>query len=151
MFFLESLQLALTQDPLYGPDFLEMAQPKAISTRNGIEELIHQCIELDVVVSQAASPSNLSSPLSSAPASPSLAPLGAIPSSGLKVKRSKIARRQMRLQIEEEQWIEEMMNRTWDQLQPAVQKELRSLSAQSLDAVLKADSSITVRELEPGG
>ena len=79
MFFLDSLQLALEKDPLYGSTFLDKVQPKAIATRNGIEELIHQCIELDVAITQASTPSNTSSPLSSAPGSPNLAPMGSYP------------------------------------------------------------------------
>ena len=150
MFFLESLERALTQDSLYGPEFFEMTQPKAVATRNGIEELIHQCLELDIAISRASSPSNPSSPLSSAPASPSLAPMGATPSSGLKVKRSKIARRQLKLQVEEEQWIDEMLKRCWDQLQPG-QEGLAPVQAQSLDAVLKEGPSVAVTELRSGG
>ncbi|KAK5175613.1 uncharacterized protein LTR77_000752 [Saxophila tyrrhenica] len=150
MFFLDSLERALARDALYGPDFFEMTQPKAVATRNGIEELIHQCIELDVVISQASSPSDPSSPQSSVPGSPSLAPLGATPSSGLKVKRSKIARRQLKLQVEEEQWMDEMLKRCWDQLQPAQQGQV-STPTQSLDAVLKEGPTVSVTELRPSG
>ncbi len=150
MFFLESLKRALAEDTLYGPGFFEMTQPKAVATRNGIEELIHQCLELDHVLSRASSPSSPSSPLSSAPASPSLAPTGAAPSSGLKVKRSKIARRQLKLQVEEEQWMDEMLKRCWDQLQPG-QEGLGPMSTQSLDAVLKDGPTVSVTELRSGG
>jgi hypothetical protein len=146
MFFLDSLRLALAHDSLYGPAFFEQTRPKAIATRNGIEELIHQCIELDVAISQAStpSPSNPGSPLSSAPASPSLAPIVASsPSAGLKVKRSKMARRQLKLQVEEEQWMGEMLKRCWDQLQSDV-------PTQSLDAVLK-EPVVAVEEIETNG
>lgn len=150
IFFLDSLRLALDSDPLYGPGFYERTQPKAIATRNGIEDLIYQCIELDALVGRTSSPSNPSSPMTSAPASPSLAPIGATPSSGLKVKRSKIARKQMKLQVEEEQWMDEMLRRCWDQLQPEIQQSLMPMPTQSLDAVLKGEPNVVVRELEPG-
>jgi hypothetical protein len=154
MFFLDSLERALVEDPLYGSDFLELTQPKAVATRNGIEELIHQCMELDAILSQPSSPSEPSSVASSAQASPVLAPIGANPSAGragMKVKRSKLARRQMTLQLEEEQWMEEMLKRCWDQLQPAQQAGLMPVPAQSLDAVLKAEPSVAVEVVVSDG
>lgn len=151
MFFLESLESALAQDALYGPDFFEMTKPKAIATRNGIEELIHQSLELDSALSGISpAASNSSTPLSSAPASPSLPPIGATPSSGLKVKRSKIARRQLKLQIEEQQWMDEMLKRCWDQLPPG-QEALASLQPRSLDAMLKDGPTVAVTELRSEG
>ena len=154
MFFLDSLERALADDPLWGKDFFEISQPKAVTTRNGIEDLIHQCIELDVHLSQPSSTSDPSSPASSVPASPVLAPLGsdpATPGAGLKVKRSKMARQQMKLQVEEEQWMEDMLKQCWDQLQPAGQEGLMGLPAQSLDAMLKGDAAVAVNEVPPGG
>ncbi|KAK5126133.1 hypothetical protein LTR85_011488 [Meristemomyces frigidus] len=146
MFFLESLERALEQDPLWGEDFFEMMQPKASATRNGIEELIHQCLELDTVMSQPSSPSNPSSPEASVPASPVLAPLGGTPMT--KVKRSKMARRQMRLKVEEDQWIEEMLSKCCDQLA----SEPCSVSAppRSLDAVLKGEATFAIDEVSGG-
>jgi hypothetical protein len=69
----------------------------------------------------------------------------------LKVKRGKMARRQMTLQIEEEKWMDEMLKRCWDQLQPAQQAGLMPVPTQSLDAVLKAEPSIAVKEVRPDG
>lgn len=154
IFFLDSLERALAEDPLYGTNFFELTQPKAVATRNGIEDLIHQCIELDAALSQPSSPSAPSSAASSAHASPVLGPLGTNSSSGraaMKVKRSKMARRQMTLQIEEEKWMDEMLKRCWDQLQPAQQAGLMPVPAQSLDAVLKAKPSVVVKEVGPDG
>lgn len=147
MFFLESLEHAIEEDELYGPDFFELMQPKAVATRDGVEDLIHQCLELDVLLSQPTSP-DPSSPESSVPASPVVGPLGGTP--GMKVKRSKMARRQMRLQVEEEQWMEDMLRKCWDQLHPAVEAGLVPVSAQSLDAVLKAGPAVSVDEVIPG-
>ncbi|KAK4543180.1 hypothetical protein LTR36_005730 [Oleoguttula mirabilis] len=143
MFFLESLERALEQDPLWGEHFFETMQPKASATRNGIEELIHQCLELDARMSQPSSPSNPSSPEASVNVSPVLAPLGATPMT--KVKRSKMARRQMRLKVEEDQWMEEMLNKCCDQL--ASEPCSISVPAHSLDAVRKGEPTIAVSEL----
>lgn len=154
VFFLESLERALVDDPLYGSNFFEITQPKAVALRNGIEELIQQCVELDAILSQPSSPSEPSSAVSSAQASPVLGPIGANPSAGrpaMRVKRSKVARKQLKMQFEEEKWMEEMLKRCWDQLQPAQQAGLMPVPAQSLDAVLKAEPSVTVKEIGPEG
>lgn len=132
MFFLESLQRALEHDTLWGGDFLESMQSKAIATRDGIEDLIHQSLEIDIMMSRPSSPSNPSSPEISMPPSPALAPLGG--TQGMKVKRSKMARRQVRIQLEEEQWVEEMEAKCcYDGRADG------SGSLQSLDAVLHTE------------
>ena len=154
MFFVDSLKRALAEDPLYGSTFFERTQPKAAATRDGIEDLILQYVELDVALSQPSSPSGPSSSASSAQASPVLGALGTNPSAGgagVKLKRSKMARRQMKLQIEEEQWMSEMLKRCWDQLQPTVQAGLMPVPAQSLDAVLKAEPAVAINELGSDG
>ncbi|KAI7002649.1 hypothetical protein D0869_14635 [Hortaea werneckii] len=148
MFFLGSLERALAEDHLWGDDFYELMQPKAVATRNGIEDLIHQCLEIDVMLSQPSSPStDPSTPATSVPASPVLAPLGGTPMT--KVKRSKMARRQMKLQVEEEQWMEEMMKKC-DELSLDSESGVRPKSTQSLDAVLKAEPDVSVKELSAG-
>ena len=79
--------------------------------------------------------------------------LGRYPSAGgvgLKVKRGKIARRQLRLQVEEEQWVEEMLKRCWDQLQSGMPEHLGPTQAQSLDAVLKDEPTVSVNEVPSG-
>ena len=153
VFFLDSLERALAEDPLYGSAFFDFTQPKAVVTRNGIEELIHQCIELDVILSQPHTPSNPESTTSTTPASPVLAPLGANPSAGragLKMKRSKMARRQMKLEVEHEQWMEEMLKRCWDQLQPDEEGGLMPVSIQALKE-LKLEPHVTINEVTGDG
>ncbi|KAI7526461.1 hypothetical protein KC331_g16943, partial [Hortaea werneckii] len=65
------------------------------------------------------------------------------------VKRSKMARRQMKLQVEEEQWMEEMMKKC-DELSLDSESGVRPKSTQSLDAVLKAEPDVSVKELSAG-
>ncbi|KAF2721677.1 hypothetical protein K431DRAFT_223658 [Polychaeton citri CBS 116435] len=145
MFFLESLQTALAQDALWGPDYLESVLPKAAVTRNGIESLIHQCLELDEILSMPSSPADPSSPVASLPASPILAPLGGT-ANGMRVKRSRMARRQRKLQkhleMHEEYFMSEMLKRCWDELQPGSETGMMPIPPQSLDAVLKGEPLI---------
>lgn len=144
-FFLDELEQALGEDELYGSEFFEQMQPKAVATRNGIEELIYQCIELDNVLSQPSSPSEGATPVVSMPPSPVL---GAAGGQGMKVKRSRFAKRQMKLEVEEEAWMEEMLKRCWDQLQPEQKAGVVAVPARSLDAVLKEGTVVAEREVE---
>ncbi|KAF7188613.1 hypothetical protein HII31_10275 [Pseudocercospora fuligena] len=147
MFFLDSLKRAIGEDELFGDDFFELMQPKAVATRDGVEELIHQCLELDALISQASTP-DPASPVTSLPASPVMGPIGA---PGIKVKRSKMARKQMKLKVEEEQWMESMLQQCWEQLQPEQAGGVMPIPTQSLDAALKAEprATIAVHEVAP--
>lgn len=149
IFFLDSLEQALEQDSLWDAAFYELMQPKAIATRNGIEELIHECLQLDLAMSAPSSPSNPSSPEASVPASPVLAPLGGTHIPGMKVKRSKMARRQLKMKLEEEQWKEEMLKKCCEQLESAHENMSLAVPTQSMDAVLKGQPVVAVSELSP--
>jgi len=147
MFFLESLHVALERDDLWGEDYFERMAPKGYQTRNGVEDLIHQCLELDALLSAPSTPS-VQSAESSAQVSPVLGPLGSTPGTpGMKIKRSKMARRQMRLQVEQEAWTEQMLKQCWEQLQPTTEQGL--LAPQSLDAMAKSGAIMAVNEVSP--
>lgn len=146
MFFLESLERAVETDELYGEDFFELMQPKAVTTRDGVEELIHQCLELDNLLSQPPTPDE-SSPDSSTPATPVVGPLGGTP--GMKIKRSKMAKRQMKLKKEEDEWMVDMLTKCCDQLELNDEEILLPVPSQSLDAVLKTSSHVAVKEIVP--
>jgi len=148
MFFLDALRHSLELDPLWGKEFFELMQSKAIATRDGIEDLIHQCLELNVALSSAPSSSEPTTPDGSDgenAATPILPPLGGTPS--LKVKRSKMARRQMRLQVEEEQWREEMRKMRWDQGRSGGDAHVPSLDIHGLDSGVKVEPTVAVTEL----
>ncbi|KXS99252.1 hypothetical protein AC578_6183 [Pseudocercospora eumusae] len=147
MFFLDSLKRAIEEDELFGDDFFELMQPKAIATRDGVEELIHQCLELGALISQASTP-DPASPVTSLPPSPVMGPIGA---PGIKVKRSKMARKQMKLKVEEEQWVENMLQQCLEQLQPEQTGGVMPMPTQSLDAAVKAEprATVVVHEVAP--
>ena len=147
MFFLDSLQLALEQDELYGPDYFDLMTPKAQTSRNGVEELIRQSLELDTMLS--APSSTASSEAGSVPASPVLAPSGV--KTGMKVKRSKMARRQMKMKLEEEQWRESMFENCGDKSEPAAEGRLLPMPIQRLDAAVKAVPIVAISELVDEG
>lgn len=152
IFFLDSLRAALAADPLWGEDYFELVAPKAAMTRNGIEELIHQCLELDAILSAPTTPANEGalSVVSSPSISPVLAPMGGTP--GMKVKRSKMAKQQMRMKVEEEKWVEEML-KCMDSLQMVSLETARVVAGEpsivSLDAVNKGGSVVAISEVVP--
>lgn len=146
-FFLDSLERAISEDEIFGEDFFERMQPKAWATRDGVDELIQQCLELDLVLSQPSSP-DASTPSSPASVSPALGPIGGTP--GMKIKRSKMARRQMKLQREEEAWMEEMLRTSSERLRNEVRVTERTASSvDSLAAVLKDVPAVSIDEIDP--
>lgn len=145
IFYLTSLRRALEADELWGPEYFESVAPKAAVTRNGIEELIHQCLELDAVLSAPTTPA--SNEALSPSISPVLAPIGGTPGM-MRVKRSKMARQQQRLKVEEEKWVEEMM-RCMNSLQlasleAAATLDLNGVGPESLDSVGSLDSGVAI-------
>lgn len=147
MFFLDSLERAISEDEIFGDDFYEMMQPKAWATRDGVDELIQQCLEIDIALSQPSSP-DASNPTSPASVSPALGPIGGTP--GMKIKRSKMARRQMKLQREEEAWVEEMIKTSCERLRDDVHISARRASAtDSLDTILKDVPEVSIDEVNP--
>lgn len=157
-FFLETLERALAADRRYSPEFLERMEPKAIATRNGIEDLIHQCVELEAALSQPSSPSDsdsdIESAATSANSSPVLGPMGSRPpseGSAVKLKRGRAGTRQASLQMEEEQWIEEMMKRCSIQLPPAEQHQSKTTLLPTLSTVPKDKPTVTVTQIPSAG
>jgi len=144
IFYLTSLRRALEADELWGLDYFESVAPKAAVTRNGIEELIHQCLELDAVLSAPTTPA--SNEALSPSISPVLAPIGGTPGM-MRVKRSKMAKQQQRLKVEEEKWVEEMM-RCMNSLQLASLEAAANLDLnvgpESLDSVGSLDSGVAI-------
>lgn len=142
IFFLDSLRDALAKDPLWGEDYFELVAPKAATTRNGIEDLILQCLELDAILSAPTTPATdeARSAAASPRMSPVLAAMGDTP--GMKVKRSRMAKQQMRLKVEQEKWVEEML-RCVDSLQIVGEPGLDAV------AVAKGGELVTVNEVVP--
>ncbi|WPG99948.1 Hypothetical protein R9X50_00277100 [Acrodontium crateriforme] len=145
MFFLTSLEVALADDPLYGPGFFEHIGPKATATRDGVEDLIHQCLELDNALSQSSPSSDPSSPDISQPASPILVPMGGPP--GMKIKRSKMARRQMRMKREAKEWMDAMVKQCWNIPEPTIRGLTPVSSTHSMESVLKTCATAAVKEM----
>ena len=136
-FFLDELERAVEGDALYGAEFFERVRPKAVELRNGIEELIYQCIELDAVVSGPASPvdeDGARTPVAIEPPSPVL---GAAGEKGMRVKRSRLAKRQRVLEVEGERWMGEMLRRCWEELRPGEEEVKGKGKVVSLDEVVK--------------
>lgn len=141
-FFLGSLENALAKDALYGEDFFERMQAKAAATRNGIEELIHQCIELELSLSQ--SQTAVSSPeLENSMLQP-LSPATSNGSGRVRVQRGYVARRQKSLQLEEEQWMTEMLKKCWIEMQSG---EQGTSARPTVDSKVVGETVVAVDEI----
>jgi len=156
-FFLSSLQNALSADPRYGAEYFEMMQPKALATRNGIEELILQCVEVETVLTDLAAASEPQSEASSAGTSPEsspvLRPLGANSATSQEPARSRRGRsvsRKMSLQIDADEWEDEMSKRCWDQL-PTTARDSIAISSPCQNLSLKHEPIVTVVPIRTPG
>jgi len=149
-FFLSSLQNALCADPRYGAEYFELMQPKALATRNGIEELILQCVELETVLTDLAAASEpqseASSPRTSPESSPVLQALGAssaISQEPARSRRGRSVSRKMSLQVDDDEWEIEMSKRCWDRLPTTAQNSI-TVPTQYSDLALKHEPMVTV-------
>nr|POE46242.1 hypothetical protein CFP56_73204 [Quercus suber] len=114
MFFLDSLKRTLEQDELSALPIYEQTKFKAVVMRDGIEDLIHQTLELDGVINQLSS-SNCSSPEISQPATPVLTSIVAQP--GVAVQGDQVTRQQAKVHFEEQKTMDEMQRTCWNELQ----------------------------------
>jgi hypothetical protein len=74
-------------------------------------------------------------------------PLGRQPMT--KLKRSKMAKRQMKLKAEADYWIEEVLTQCWDALHPVTDQPVLNSSGYTLDASVKTCALVSVSELAP--
>ncbi|KAF2683046.1 hypothetical protein K458DRAFT_419272 [Lentithecium fluviatile CBS 122367] len=111
---LPALRAALASDPFWGPDYWPYLLSKASRLSGGIQSLIQSCIELEALIS--------SSPMTS-PTSPSGRNGAPLPKLGLaregeeekgvKLSKSKLAKRQLRLKGEEAELLRRCALQCW--------------------------------------
>jgi hypothetical protein len=144
IFFSARLRHALAKDELFGNDFFDRLHDKANATLDGVEDLIQQVYRIDGLLSQPTSPA-VNGEVSDA--CNILLPLGKQPM--MKLKRSKMAKRQMKLKAEADYWIEEVLTKCWDALHPVTDQPVLKPSPYLLDAPVKPCALVSVSELAP--
>jgi hypothetical protein len=145
IFFSNRLRHALAIDELFGNDFFDRLHDKANATLDGVEDLIQQVYRIDGLLSQPTSPA-----INGAAGSEAchiLMPLGRQPMT--KLKRSKMAKRQMKLKAEADYWIEEVLTQCWDALHPVTDQPVLNASAYGLNDSVKTCALVSVSELAP--
>lgn len=126
-FFLRSLQQALHEDELWGAAYYEHAETKAQDLSFGMQDLMRQCEKLEITMTPPTSPEETPIPSFSyftdrrgslKTASKTFYPkLSAAP--GMPIKRSKMAKVQLKLAKEEAAWLQTLIENAWQVLNTA--------------------------------
>lgn len=133
-FFVPSLQQALADDELWGPDYYECMEAKSQDLNFGMQDLMKQCERLERQMTPPQTPEELALPsfsyfsdrgrslkTSSKTVYPRMAE-----HPETKIKRTKIAKVQAKMAREEEAWLQTLLERAWQTLYPTM-VELSSL------------------------
>lgn len=134
-FFLRTLRDALTEDELWGPDYFEYVEPKGHDLNFGMQDLMRQCEKLELAMTPPSSPEESPIPTYSyfserkcslKTSSKTFYPRRASIVSGMPIKRSKLAKVQMKMAQEEEAWLHRIVENAWHAMN-AEQLGLQSL------------------------
>ncbi|KAF2133840.1 hypothetical protein P153DRAFT_362896 [Dothidotthia symphoricarpi CBS 119687] len=107
---LPALREALSADPFWGPDIWPYLLSRATRLSAGIQALITSCVDLEALVSSPARPGqkrNITTPSMHFVAS------GAPEEKGVKLRKSKLAKRQLRLEKEETELMRRVALQCW--------------------------------------
>ncbi|KAH0341199.1 hypothetical protein KCU81_g6395, partial [Aureobasidium melanogenum] len=135
-FFLRSLRDALKEDELWGPDYYEYVEPKAEDLNLGMQDLMRQCEKLELSMTPPGTPEDNPLPsfsyfserrMSLMTPTKTIYPRRQSVVPGITIKRSKLAKVQMKMAQEEEQWLQSFVNNAWQTLNP-FQMELPSMN-----------------------
>jgi hypothetical protein len=135
-FFLRSLRDALDEDELWGPDYYDYVEPKAEDLNLGMQDLMRQCEKLELAMTPPGTPNDVSLPsfsyfserrmsLMTPPKTVYPRRQTAVP--GITIKRSKLAKVQMKMAQEEQQWIQTFVANAWQSLN-SLQMEMPSMN-----------------------
>ncbi|KAF2998270.1 hypothetical protein E8E13_006717 [Curvularia kusanoi] len=112
---LPALRDALASDPFWGPDHWPYLLSRAAGLSKGIQALIKECADLEALVSSPSSSSPLSN--SSRSAAPSVQRFSSHTAEtepkGARLKKSKLAKRQLRLEKEELELMRRVAAQCW--------------------------------------
>ncbi|KAK8217504.1 hypothetical protein M8818_001262 [Zalaria obscura] len=133
-FFLNSFRDALDEDELWGPDYFDYIEPKAYGLKLGMQALIRQSAQLEINMTPPVTPEE--TPLPTFCYFTGATPVSTV-NAGMPIKRSKLAKKQLRMKKEEEQWVEQMVQACWRNLNPS-----NPSLPESIEAVLSRMSTV---------
>ncbi|KAJ8605932.1 hypothetical protein MRB53_041296 [Persea americana] len=152
MFFVDHLARAVAKEEAFHENLLELTLPKALLMRDGVEELIHQTLELEIVQPHAATP-GLSTPGSSTGSSLPPSPIidtVVDQSRANTVYDGKTGQRQELGAICEGQ-AAGLLQHCWDHIKHPAQTDVDRIHAMHLDTVLQSSGGVVaVTDIIPG-
>ncbi|KAF1972611.1 hypothetical protein BU23DRAFT_507873 [Bimuria novae-zelandiae CBS 107.79] len=132
---LPALRAALDSDPFWGPEYFPYLLSRAAQLSGGIQALIADCVDLEALVSSPTSASR--NKLLRTP-SGEIIGQGSVEEKGMKLRKSKLAKRQLRMKNEETEYMRRSALQCW--ARAAVPSKLRG-------QVLGLDKAKRVRRL----
>ncbi|KAK3065274.1 hypothetical protein LTS18_003148 [Coniosporium uncinatum] len=109
--FLPAIENAVCSDGFWGPDFYAHLYEKSVKLHNSLYSLIEQCTELAVLVE--SSPNSPSSPLNDRISRTQTLTADGRGEAGCKIKRSRFAKRQQKLEREEKELLARAVWQVW--------------------------------------
>lgn len=144
-FFVNSLRDALSEDELWGPDYYDYVEPKAEDLNLGMQDLMRQCEKLELAMTPPGTPEDVPLPsfsyfserrMSLMTPTKTIYPRRQSVVPGITIKRSKLAKVQMKMAQEEEQWLQSFVQSAWQTLNPF------QIQIPSMDAIARRMSLV---------
>lgn len=108
---LPALRSALDSDPFWGPSYWPYMLSRATQLAGGIQSLIADCVDLEELVSSPTSPAG--ERMVSRMPSGQLVGQGSVEEKGMKLRKSKMAKRQLRMKGEENEYMRRCVLQCW--------------------------------------
>lgn len=124
-FFIRSIHGAMSDDDLWGSDYFDQVEPKAVKLQNAMQDLMYQCQTIELNMTPPESPASVIS-MSFEPSV-----------EGMPVRRSSFARKQAHMLREEALWLRSVVKNCWEGIevnsyaQPITTEFVRRMSATS--------------------
>lgn len=108
---LPALRAALDSDPFWGPSYWPYLLSRASQLSGGIQALIAECIDLEALVSSPTSP--VGTTRGGGATALRAGQNASVEEKGMKLRKSKLAKRQLRMKGEEAEWMRRCAMQCW--------------------------------------
>ena len=112
-YILPALREALSSDPFWGPDYWSYLFSRASQLSGGIQALITECVDLESLVSSPTQHKPVAKRSVTTPTDQFPVSRGAPEEKGVKLRKSKLAKRQLRMKGEEIELMRRCALQTW--------------------------------------
>jgi len=122
--FLPAIENAVRSDGFWGPDYFSHLYEKSVKLHDSLYSLIEQCTELAVLVE--SSPNSPSSPLNDRMSRAQTWAVDGRGEAGCKIKRSRFAKRQQKLEREEKEFLARAVWQVWSAQAAPASEQMRN-------------------------